>query len=428
MSGPMSGDISVDWSSYEQSAAVQQQNESSELIYLEGLSSRDQTQDLRRAQLEDRARRRREREAELAEAARKRALESYQRTRAQLDTALSKRAEIVQRFPGIVLPELELPGALQAADTAAVIEEATRQLQEIATAYQKEVDAVLLSRLQQQADAKATAAMQSWSIGFAARAVRRAADVMAALEPESVFAADQARNHRLGSIVKKARKMMGELGMGDEDLPEAILKSLDEVLVQNDVSSASLALGALAQCVQAERQRQTRRRQEETDRLQQERTSQIAEQIATTLEDMGYQVSGVEDTAYVRSGQLYAWDSDHPNHVLRFTLAREGGQILSEPLRVKNEASDSISQADASRTRQEDVAFDTYWCGKDGHAKFRKELSKRKTTVRFHREHEPGAVTMQTVDEGSLGARISDARQPRIRRDAPKFRTVKPKP
>lgn len=419
MSGPKCGTVEVDWDSLRETEA----REAEELRRLEAQRERDEAQQARLARLREREARRQVREeerrrraAEQAEAQRKQALEAYNQVRAQLEMALQRRDEIEGRFPGIRLPGRPVIDALPASNDLAAIGAATARLRVQAREYQRAQDEALLRYQQEAAALNATAEMQAWLAQFRKRAIRTASDVIVALESNALVCGQRDREARLKAYAVEAKRLIECLGREETELPDALLGRLDEVFISVRDDQGQTALALLRQEVGAElSRREEDKGRSESERLAAEernRRTRVADEICGVLEDMGYSVSGVDETVFAQDGQLYAWNKEWPEHVVRVELGAGGREITAAPLRIDEKGQQDTGTADAQQDKEADADFDAAWCEQqDGGIKeFKKRLKERKIGFRYTKAHKPGDLELGTVAEAGLGRRIQTAR------------------
>lgn len=418
MSGPKSGSLTVDW----ESVSIAEAEEANELRELEKQRQRDEAQQQRLERLREKEARKqareaesRKREAELAEAQRKHELETYNQVQAQLDAALAARGDLEQRFPGIDLPPRPEVDKLASSADIDAIRMATERLQIQARDYQQNVDRALMKHHQDAAAANATATMQSWSMQFRRRAIRKASDVIVALESNSTINATRAQAARLTAYTNEAKRLIAILDTGNAEIPDHLLGRLDEVFAFTSDHQGRAALELLKQEVVAEQARRAdeeRRLAQEHQAIENQRKrALIADQISGILEDMGYSVSGIDEMAFVQNGQLYAWNKDRPEHALSVDLDSTGQGITVSPLRIAGEHEQSSGAADAHQKKVADTEFDTVWCnsGKGGIKEFKTRLKDRKIGFKYARQNKPGDEVGVVADH-KLGKRIQAAR------------------
>ncbi len=417
MSGPKVSALDVDWVELERARIAQEEQEKKELKALEKKVQREEREQKRLKRLQQKQEERRRRQEEKAEKERQLALKNYFQVRTRLESTLAARAGLQERFPELVLPpEPAIPERQNLSDASAV-RKATMVLRQVEENYRKEADQALLEFHRQASIEGATTAMQRWIGQFRTRATHRAEDVISALEPDALFLVDRQRKRALESIAKRASKIIAVLG-SKENIPEEVLEVLGNVLAQEDDSAAETALVRLTSSVREEQARRTvakqeREKQERQKTLiqQREKIQSIAEQIADALENLGYDVSGVGETAFCRNGYLYACNSESPDHALRFEFDPQDYRVRAVPVRIMSEEEEQvIGKTDAEVMKEEDVEFDKAWCSASGVGKIRKEVGRRGVKVAFRTEHRPGDLDVPRVHEDELGEQLRKAR------------------
>lgn len=420
MSGPKGGTLSVDW----ESLRLTEAREAEELRQLEAQRERDEAQKERLARLREKEARRqareearRRREAELAEAERRRALETYNQVRSQLEAVLQIRGDIEGRFPGVNLPTRPDIEDLSGSADSEAIGQATDRLRAQARTYQLAQDQALMRFHQEAAASNATNEMQDWLAQFRTRAVRTASDVIIALESNTLISAQRQRDARLKAYAVEAKRLVQALGKDEADLPDSLLERLDQVLNSTSDNQGNLALARFKESVNNE----LSRRKAEEQRMEKERVAdemrhrraRIADEITGVLEDMGYSVSDIDETVSTQDGCLYAWNKHWPEHVVRIDMAANSEAITAAPLRVVTGQEQDTGATDARKRQEADVAFDTAWCQREvgGIKEFKQRLKDRKVLFSYSRKHLPGEQAVGTVPDTKLGMRIQAVRQ-----------------
>lgn len=421
MSGEKCGSVSVDDDVFEE---ARRQLEIKEMEELRRLEKEEHLEEKERRRLEDlrrreQARKEREserlrREQERAEQVRRREMEALDRILSQLNASRAVRGDLEERFPGLVLPPFPDPPSADLANIDSIRATAAETAR-LARQYQRDVDGALVRYHQAKTIARAPEQAQSWALQFRKRAVRTASDVVAALEPSALFAADGSRRAQLKTMAERARILVRQfVGTAEDDLTEDTLDALDAVLSSDDAGSAQLALERLRIQLQVEEERRKEKERDEQQRSEsqlieqrREQTRDIAAAIGNALEDLGYSVSGAKETAFVRNGHLYAIHGEWPDHALRLEFDPGSDRIRSVPLRVVGENAPVYGSADIETMGKEDIAFDAHWCeGQDGIVSLRDLAAKRGINLTFSRIHRPGEVAVETVSERELDKKM----------------------
>ena len=151
MSGPKCGHVEIrNRQLLERERRQREEAEATELAQLERKARREQREELRLSELREKETRRHARDAQraaerarLAEQQRLHEEAVYQRTRADLEGALSRRTDLLGRFDGLQLPEAPELVEADRADAQSA-RAATAQLLRTAHGYQEAVDRALI--------------------------------------------------------------------------------------------------------------------------------------------------------------------------------------------------------------------------------------------------------------------------------------------
>ena len=455
MSGPKSGQVTVsDRRRLEAERRQREQQEEHELAELRRSQQKaekdagrlQQKQEQRLQELEARAQQRREREArraeelvKQAEISRQRELAQLKRARAALAHALSQRSALQTDFPGIELPaEPELTD--EAPASVAAIRAACEAASRLAFEYQVAVDRAVAAWQAQQSAVQSVAETQRHAARFHASPVRTAKDIIAVLDTETGAARSAQDRVRISTRRRAAKELVAQAGMGQPwqehlELSNASLAALDKVMDAEKDSAAHIAyleltqqlgedaLLAQATFAAAEREVQQARQLAETHGKQRER-EMVAATIRDTLEDLGYEVSDIDETAFTRDGALYASRSEQPDHAIRMQIDAHG-RLRVEPVRVVDRE-ERLGSADLQQQRIEDANFDRSWCGPEGLGKFLKTARSRGLNASVKAVHTPGSQRVEEVDDSKVGERVRNARRPSAQRKGLKSRQLPP--
>lgn len=429
MSGPKCGSVSVNNELFEETRRQFEKNEREELRRLE---KKERLEEKERRRLEDlrrreQARQEREserlrREQERAEQNRKREMQNLDHVRSELNSLVAARGELERRFPGIKLPPIP---SCPDPDLGSVdsIRGSAAEIVRLARQYKRDVERALMCHHQAVAAERGTTETKAWAAQFRMRAIRTAQDVVSALEPDALFVADNRQRAQLEAMARRAHEMVTRLlGASPGDLSDETLSSLEAVLSCDDAESAHAALDRLEELLRAEaarREAEKRREHEREEALrmerQRERVRDVAEAIGDVLEDMGYRVSGLDETAFVRNGHLYVIHRDWPDHAVRLEFDPTSDRIRSVPLRVMGGDASPDASAGVEGGGTGDKNFDTHWCeGTNGILGLKQLAARRGVALSFSREHRPGEKPLDMVPDRQLGERICLTRQEEI--------------
>jgi hypothetical protein len=320
-------------------------------------------------------------------------------------------------------PVPELPDVPPGAETE-TLHTATRQLQAIKAAYKQAYEAALGAHAQ----AVAREANQAELARFASLAhaldTRSAGDLAAAIESDAVFAARARDSDVLAACVQEAQRLVAALG-AETAVPDAVLDRLDALRESDSANAAQVELDHLAQAVEAEiRQIKVRRVAEtraQADREAEAKRRAVAAEFTAALESLGYEVEGVESTAYAEHGKLYAWQAEYPDHVVEIAVGAGGNEVIAAPMRIKESAA---GLNDAAR-KDADTRFDAAFANLASRVKAK--IVARGMSMKFQRNHKPGDIAVGEVAEEAVGAAITLRRKGKSsRRTQPKLRTHKP--
>ena len=438
MSGPKCGSVTINNAALLVAQRKQrEESDARELEKLEKQASKKQKMaahdERRRQDLQRREQRRRERDAaqarknaEAAEQNRQNELAAYNRVRATFETVLGQRSSLREQYDGLELPDLPEIAEPDLSNEAAV-RIATATITAQVRQYQRSLDEALSDWRRNQAASSATLHTVQHMLKFETRAVRSTRDVIAALDFLSPSLKAVQAHAGLKTLIARAREIVSAAqnqtawSTGGE-LSSSSLVALDQVLEAEEDGDAQVALARLQDSVAhdirlAEEAFEAARLGTQVKAAQAEREasqlrqSMVAAEIRDVLEDIGYCVSDIEETAFAKNGVLFAAHKDWPDHAVRFELGN-GDKLRVEPVRVVDE-SVRVGVADQAQQSTEDVQFDKIWC-KGELEKFLKTARERELEVSLAFENEPGSVKLEHVSVNEVGKAIQVSRKQQI--------------
>jgi len=422
MSGPKCGTVVVDEDMLEAFRKIREESEKQEMATLELDKKNGQLsaeKESRLAYLEELERRRREESEEAMRAeialllAERRA--EYERAAANLEIARSNREKLMDRFAGLILPVIPsfpTPNI----ETLESINSAIEQIKTIISANTAQTRAALHLYHQQVMVEKANEALRAWSAQLPSGVFRSAKDVIPALVSVEAMQSQLQSANQIRAMAERAREIMEDLAKyGDEELSHQTLEAIEGVLDAPNEARAyeNLLLLRERAAIEKSAMEESRRKKKEAEEkaLQERRRRMVASEIARALEDMGYTVSGVNETAFVSHGSLYAVRTEWPGHAMRFDFDSTGSGIISTPLRVVEKGGGEKSKAEAGIS-EKDAEFDRDWCRPDGGITRIKDILKsRKVGVTFSADNPPGSVELGIAREDELGETINKLRK-----------------
>lgn len=329
-------------------------------------------------------------------------LDDYRRLYESFRNGIAGRTELEAQYPGLKLPpapELsELPSASMSEQE---IREAREGLRESARKYQVEVDEAIA---EYQRTAETTHAMSAWVSSFKTRVARSASDMHQALLSRSARADETALSARLGRMTGEALSILDQLARdaGDAELSPQVMRCLEAVLAVQDEIEALVALQALREAVANQRQDlaeladRKRREQAQWERgRERKQRALVARQVGRVLEDLGYEVSQITDSAFTRDGHVYAVSNEWPDHALRLEFDPTEDALVARTVRVVGE--EEPARIGRSGNAEDDANFVKEWCSADGLGKMRELLKRRGIHTRFEQKHASGSAPLDRI-------------------------------
>ena len=229
--------------------------------------------------------------------------------------------------------------------------------------------------------ARAATKLLSWYSAYAPATSRTAGNIIGATNNEQLFGRQGQDKELRRTVFERARKLMAEIDGQVAHISDELRQTLKSVLSAESHSEAQIAEAHLKAAVSAELKRSAAekvRRQEEQQHLQ---TDRVAALMAQSLEEMGYVVSGVDESAYTKDGQIIACNPQQPDHAVRLTMDPANEQVRSNVVRLVEQG--TASSTSTSEQQKQDKEADAYWCNAQGIGRFRGELKDKGVDVRF---------------------------------------------
>lgn len=187
----------------------------------------------------------------------------------------------------------------------------------------------------------------------------------------------------------KARKVLDEFTQRSPEhvVPASLIESADSLICAANAKQVQTRYDRFFSAIKGEelrcRQQQARER-ERIEKLQQERARvAVGSLIAGTLEDMGYEVSGIDESCFVRNGELYAQSHKYPGYVAKLTMDGETSAIRCESVRLETDSAMASDSATYGRA-EKDHEYDSYWCSRDQLGELQRRTAEKGLVTRFN--------------------------------------------
>ena len=341
---------------------------------LQKLNQARQDRQREREQKRNKARLERERQA-LASA--KKQLQGLRDDLAALET---RAADFVKNFNGIELPNPPQLPSLDETDAGAILAFVADNEAEVAR-YRSELNETMLKFRREQAVGEGRDEVLAWYSTYAPTTSRTAGNVIGAANNEQLWGRQGQDEERRRAVFERARKLMAEVDGQVAHISDGLRQKLESVLSAASHSAAQIAEAQLKVAVSAELKRvkaEKIRRQKERQRLQ---TDRVAALMAQSLEEMGYVVSGVDESAYTEDHQIIACNPEQPDHAVRLTMDPANEQVRSNVVRLVE--SGTASSTRTSEQQKQDKEADGSWCNVKEIGRFRGELKDKGVDIRF---------------------------------------------
>ena len=334
--------------------------------------------------LADRARARRaSREAERAQREREALQRAQDRLRevSQAFEALKARAtEIGEAYNGIALPQPPQFPEIDEKDAGAILA-SLADAEAVVTGYRNGIsEAVTEFSRSLAADAGRDEALE-W---YGSYALARGAGVtLERANNERLLGLQAQEKEFLRRLFEDARKLMAQVDREVVHVSEDLHRQLGVVLSAGSYEEAKVEKAKLKHLVDRELERtgkEREQRQRERDNLQMNR---VADLMAFSLEEMGYAVSGTDETAYVENGHIIAHSTDHGDHALRLTIDRENRRVTSNVIRLADPAAVGEGYQPTEEEREQDRTADASWCNAEQIGRFGNKLREHGIDLNF---------------------------------------------
>ena len=331
--------------------------------------------------------RRLERERQRNEARLERERQALASAKAQLkelrdDLAAHKTraADFVRNFNGIELPNPPQLPPVDEADAGAILAFVADNEATVAR-YRSELNEAILNFHREKAIGEGRDEVLEWYSAYAPTTSRTGGDVIGAANNEQLLGRQGQDKELRCTVFERARKLMAEVDGQVAHISDELRQKLKSVLSAESHSEAQIAEAHLEVAVSAELKRvaaEKIRRQKEQKHLQMDRVAALMEQ---SLEEMGYVVSGVDESAYTEDGQIIACNPEQPDHAVRLTVDPANEQVRSNVVRLVEP--ETASSTRTSEQQKQDKEADARWCNAQEIGRFRGELKDKGVDVSF---------------------------------------------
>ena len=295
--------------------------------------------------------------------------------------ALETRATDYERnFKGIKLPNPPQLPSIDEADAGAILGFVADNEASVAR-YRSKLNEAMLKFRREKAVGEGRDEIFEWYSAYAPATSRTADNVIGETNNEQLFGRQGQDEELRRTVFERAQQLMAEVDGQVAHISDELRQKLKSVLSAESHSEAQIAEAHLKVAVFAELKRvevEKVRRQNEQKRLQ---TDRVAALMAQSLEEMGYVVSGVDESAYTEDGQIIACNPEQPDHAVRLTMDPANEQVRSNVVRLVEPRTDSSTRT--FEQQKQDKAADACWCNAQEIGRFRGELKNQGVDVRF---------------------------------------------
>lgn len=356
------------------------------------------------------------REAERAQRER----EALQRAQSRLsevsgafDALKARATEIEEAYDGIELPGPPQFPEVDQEDAGAILASLT-EAEAVVTAYRMGIGEAVAKFHRNLAADEGRDEVLEWYSSFAKE--RGAGSRFDRANNERLLGARAQDKELRRKLFEDARELMAQVEREVVDVSEELNLQLGVVLSAESHPEAQVAKARLKGLAEGEIKRvrkEHEQRQREQDNLLVDRMDRVAELMAMSLADMGYAVSGIDESAYVQDGQIIAHSTDHSDHALRLTIDRESKQVTSNVIRLADPVAVGGEYDPTEEEQEEDQAADVHWCCPEGVGRFKDKLRELGIEVNFRRtDSDPGVEYVSRDDLSEASPTLKEALRP----------------
>ena len=306
----------------------------------------------------------------------------------------AQAADFVRNFNGIELPNPPQLPSVDEADAGAILAFAAENEATLAR-YRSKLNEAMLEFRREQAIGEGRDEVLEWYSTYAPSISRTAANVIGPANNEQLLGRQGQDKELRRTVFDRARELMTEVDDKVAHISDELRQKLKSVLSAESHPKAQIAEAHLKKAISAELKRvaaEKVRRQQEQQRLQMDR---VAALMAQSLEEMGYVVSGVDESAYTKDGQIIACNPEQPDHAVRLTMDSANEQVRSNVVRLVEPGTASSTRTSAQQ--KQDKAADKSWCNLKGVGRFKKELKDKGVEVSFSPTQPQGQQHIDSV-------------------------------
>ncbi len=328
----------------------------------------------------ERERKRNEARLEREQQALASAKKQLQGLRDDLAALKTRAADFVKNFNGIELPNPPQLPSVDEADAGAILAFVADNETEVAR-YRSKLNEAMLKFRREKAVGEGRDEVLEWYSAYAPATSRTAGNVIGAANNEQLFGRQDQDEELRRTVFERARQLMAKVDGQVAHISDGLRQNLKSVLSAESHSEAQIAEAHLKAAISAELKRvaaEKVRRQKEQQHLQ---TDRVAALMAQSLEEMGYVVSGVDESAYTEDSQIIACNPDQPDHAVRLTMDPANEQVRSNVVRLVEPRTAFSTRT--SEQQKQDKEADARWCNAQEIGRFREELKDQGVDVRF---------------------------------------------
>ena len=332
----------------------------------------DAVRDAYRSLKEKREREAREREQRALDEAK----QQWSAVMTDLAAVRSQSSGIENEFPDVHFPDPPHLELQKQDDAAAVLQDVAEAERKVAL-YRQELNEAVISARCDRAAREGRDSILEW---YRAQAAGTAGGAAVGLPNDETWRGQQARDRELRQTTfEQAQELMSKLDGRITRTPAKIGQLLEAVGAATSRSDAMLMRNRLKTEVDLALEEVERRERQRKKAMEAMKLDRVAELMARSLEDMGYAVSGIEETAYVEDGHIIAYRPERPGHAVRLVVDRDTSEVTSNVVKLVESRKDALPGA----MDQEDREADDDWCNPDGIGRLARSLAAKGVSVHF---------------------------------------------
>jgi len=203
--------------------------------------------------------------------------------------------------------------------------------------------------------------------------------IIPCIENEATMAANDLNQQLIQRYASKATDLLSNFEQHNPnvELPVSIIQLAQDIFTSKSQPQARSVLEKIDASLNSyqkdlEHEKQAKKHQQELNNKG-HISMMVGSVITATFEEMGYEVSGIEETCFVKNGEIFAQHPTQPGFAVKFKLNKaDNSTFTTEPVQITPKSAAPYQRVNTGHF------FDSFWCNNEQMGTLINKLSEKK--------------------------------------------------